>query len=99
MDSNLAFNHLGRVAYGTTSLDVVTRGKIDRIVDDASDIAACGLAVATRFDRKHRDDSLGALCDCWRGFATPILGALPVRQQVECAFKLKAIQERNGERA
>jgi len=31
-----------RVAYGTSSLDTETRGKIDLIIDDAADIDECG---------------------------------------------------------
>ena len=90
-----------RVAYGTTSLDYATRAKIDLIIDAAADIDACGLAVATRFDLENIATIPWEppFCDCWRGFDTPILGELPVAQQVECAFKLKAIQEKNENRS
>ena len=85
-----------RVAYGTKSLDRETRGKIDLIIDTAADIAACGLAVPTRFDL----ETTATLpweppqCDCWRGRISPIIGELPLAQQIECAHRLKAIQDR-----
>jgi hypothetical protein len=85
-----------RVAYGTKSLDYVTRGKIDLIIDSPEDIDICGLAVATRFDLEN----IATIpwepphCDCWRGRLTPILGELPMAQQVECAYKLAAIQNK-----
>lgn len=85
-----------RVAYGTKSLDYETRGKIDLIIDSAPDIDACGLAIPTRFDLEET-----AMipweppdCDCWRGRYSPILGELPVKQQVDCAYKLAAIQNK-----
>jgi len=89
-----------RVAYGTTSLDHATRGKIDLIVDNRADIDECGLAVATRFDLENIATIPWEppFCDCWRGFETPVLGELPVAQQIECAFRLRAIQERQEKR-
>lgn len=56
--------------------------------------AAC--AVPTRFDLEETATLVWEPpeCDCWRGRYTPILGELPVKQQVECAYKLAAIQNK-----
>lgn len=69
-----------RVAYGTKALDRETRGKIDLIIDDPADIDACGLPLATRFDLENLATIpwQPPLCDCWRGFDTPIIGKLPL---------------------
>jgi hypothetical protein len=85
-----------RASYGTSSLDYETRGKIDLIVDSPADIEACGLAVATRFDLEETAELPWEppLCDCWRGYHTPIIGELPVKQQVNCSYKLSAIQNK-----
>jgi len=85
-----------RVAYGTRSLDYETRGSIDLIIDKPIDIDHCGVPEATRFDLETTAVVAWEppSCDCWRGWATPILGELPTSQQVECAYRLKAIQEK-----
>jgi hypothetical protein len=85
-----------RVAYGTKNLAYESRGKIDLIIDTSLDIESCGVAVATRFDLEETAviPWEPPLCDCWRGYATPILGELPVSQQVECSYKLAAIQDK-----
>jgi hypothetical protein len=84
------------VAYGTKSLDKTTRGKIDLIIELEADIDECGMAVPTRFDLENT----AALMweppdfDCWKGRYTPVLGSLPKSQQVECSWKLQAIQDK-----
>lgn len=85
-----------RVAYGTKSLDYETRGKIDLIIDKPIDIDTCGLAVATRFDLEETATVPWEppLCDCWTGFATPTIGELPFSKQIDCAYKLQAIQNK-----
>ena len=86
-----------RVAYGTTSLDHETRGKIDLIIEDEAEVDACGLAASTRFDLEETATIPWEppLCGCWKGFDSPIIGELPVPQQIECAYKLQAIQLKN----
>src|ERR1700743_893797 len=85
-----------RVAYGTKSRDKATRGNIDLIVESQSDMDECGVAVATRFDL----ETTATIpwdppdCDCWRGCYSPILGELPKAQQIDCAHKLQAIQNK-----
>jgi hypothetical protein len=56
----------------------------------------CGLPLATRFDLEATADVPWEppFWDCWKGWATPVLGELPTSQQIECAYKLKAIQEK-----
>lgn len=85
-----------RVAYGTKSLDYATRGKIDLIIDTKADIDACGLALATRFDLEECAiiPWEPPLCDCWHGRYSPVIGELPVKQQIDCAYKLAAIQNK-----
>ena len=85
-----------RVAYGTSSLNKEARGKIDLIIETQSDIDECGIAVPTRFDLEET-----AIipweppeCDCWHGQYSPVLGGLPTSQQVDCAYKLQAIQNK-----
>jgi hypothetical protein len=86
-----------RVAYGTKSLDKETRGQIDLIVESEAELDECGLAIATRFDLEETavipwepPD-----CDCWHGRYSPVLGALPMSQQIDCAYKIQAIQNKN----
>lgn len=85
-----------RVAYGTKSLDYDTRGQIDLIIDKPIDMDTCGVPLATRFDLENTAEVPWEppFCDCWKGFGSPILGELPSSQQVECAYRLKAIQEK-----
>lgn len=85
-----------RVAYGTSSLDKDTRGKIDLIIESQSDVDACGLAVPTRFDLEETAIIPWETpdCDCWHGRYSPVLGELPTEQQVDCAYKLAAIQNK-----
>jgi hypothetical protein len=85
-----------RVAYGTKSLDYDTRGDIDLIIEKSIDIDTCGLAVATRFDLENMATIPWEppQCDCWKGYATPILGELPTSKQIDCAYKLAAIQNK-----
>jgi hypothetical protein len=85
-----------RVAYGTKSLDKATRGNIDLIIENQSDVDACGLAVPTRFDLENTavipwepPD-----CDCWHGQYSPVLGVLPRPHQIDCGHKLLAIQNK-----
>jgi hypothetical protein len=86
-----------RVAFGTKSLKKDTRGAIDLIVESQGDIDTCGLAVATRFDLENTAIIPWDLpdCGCWRGQYTPILGWLPRSHQIDCGFKLGAIQAKN----
>jgi len=86
-----------RVAYGTKSLDYETRGNIDLIIDKPIDIDTCGLPLPTRFDLEEIATIAWEppKCDCWEGFATPILGELPTSKQIDCAYKLAAIQNKN----
>lgn len=90
--------HAVRVAYGTKSLDKATRGKIDVIVESQSDIDACGIAVATRFDLEETAVISWEPpdCDCWHGRYTPVLGSLPKSHQIDCGFKLQAIQQKKN---
>jgi hypothetical protein len=83
-----------RLAYGTKNLDKVARRKIDIIIESQSDIDACGVAIATRFDLENTavipwepPD-----CDCWHGEYSPKLGSLPKNHQVDCSYKLAAIR-------
>lgn len=85
-----------RVAYGTSSLDHATRGKIDLIVESQSDITACGVAVPTRFDLEETAviSWEPPECDSWHGQYSPILGNLTVDQEKDAAYKLAAIQNK-----
>jgi hypothetical protein len=89
-----------RVAYGTKSLDKATRGKIDVIIESRSDIDECGIAVPTRFDLEETATILWEPpdCGCWQGESSPVLGELPTIQQVDCAYKLQAIQNKQRRR-
>jgi hypothetical protein len=87
-----------RIAYGTKSLDKDTRGKIDVIIETAADINACGIAVPTRFDLENTAvipwDPPD--CGCWHGRYTPVLGALPIEKQTDCAWKLHTIRQKQA---
>lgn len=84
------------VAYGTKQLDKNTRGDIDLIVETGDDVAACGIALPTRFDLENTAAIVWEPPDfnCWHGRYTPVLGALPKHQQIDCAYKMRAIQSK-----
>lgn len=82
-----------RVAYGTTNLVRPERAAVSLIVDDAGQMNVCGLAKATRFDLKTQvtlpwDTQF---VGCWRGFSSPIIGALPKGLQIDCAHIIAAM--------
>ena len=87
-----------RVAYGTKNLNKEKRAHIDLIIEDQHLVDACGLAVPTRFDLEN----IAVLpweppdCGCWSGYNSPVIGELPTDQQIECAYKLAAIQNKSS---
>jgi hypothetical protein len=86
------------VAYGTKQLDKEKREAIDLIVENETEIGACGIAIPTRFDL----ETTAALVweppefDCWHGRYSPVLGTLPRDRQIDCAYKLRAIREKEA---
>jgi hypothetical protein len=77
-----------RVAFGTTTLKTLTRLGRDLIIQNALDLDLVGLPCATRFDL----DSMATLpwkatfFGCWRGYRTPIIGALTEELVKEYAY-------------
>jgi hypothetical protein len=86
------------VAYGTSQLDKDKRGDIDLIIEDAADINACGIALATRFDLENTAAIVWEPpeFDCWHGRYSPVLGSLPRDKQIDCAYKLRAINDKTS---
>jgi hypothetical protein len=77
-----------RIAYGTTTLKIVQRSRLDLIIQDAIDLQQMGLARPTRFDL----DKLVVLpwidtfFGCWTGHRSPAIGALTESYIKEYAF-------------
>lgn len=69
-----------RLAYGTKNLKFVQRKDLDLIVQNAADLNAIGLPMATRFDLDEKN--LATLpwttefFGCWGGYRHPRIGAL-----------------------
>jgi hypothetical protein len=74
-----------RVAYGSKMLKIIKRQAIDLIIQKPQDV---GLPRQTRFDL----DRIGTFpwqppfFDCWRGYTSPVIGALTEEYIREYAF-------------
>ncbi len=77
-----------RVAYGTNTLKIVQRQRLDLIVQVPADVREVGLAKATRFDLNNvailpwTNEFFG----CWSGYFTPRIGALSEHYIRDYAF-------------
>jgi hypothetical protein len=73
---------------GTTTLKILQRGRIDLIVQKASDLRQMGLARATRFDLDKTAvlPWTSAFFGHWSGHQTPRIGALTEPYIKEYAF-------------
>lgn len=87
-----------RVAFGTKNLKFIQRRGLDLIIQNAADLDAIGLPLATRFDLDNRnvvdlpwtDESFG----CWAGHRHPKLGSL-TEEYVKEYLYIMALRQAN----
>jgi hypothetical protein len=69
-----------RIAYGTKNLKFVQRKNLDLIIQNAADLSAVGLPMATRFDLDAKNiitlPWTTEFFGCWSGYRHPRIGSL-----------------------
>jgi hypothetical protein len=87
-----------RIAYGTKNLKFVQRKNLDLIVQNAADLNAMGLSMATRFDLDDTNIVLLPWTEeffgCWSGNTHPKIGSLPESYVRDYAFVM-ALRQSN----
>lgn len=81
-----------KIAYGTKSIDFMRRRDVDLIIQNAADIHAMGLSMATRFDLDEKNIVTlpwnSEFFGCWSNHSHPRIGSLTEKYVREFAFSM-----------